>query len=469
MATGGFGSGRGMMTELGESGLRRAGGMVLEEDLPRLQGRWGIQQYKEMSANDAIVGAILRAVDTFIRGMDWHTEPGGTSNEDMRTADFIDEIREDMSHSWADLMSEVMTMLSFGWSYFEIVLKRRQGDNRRPGLSSRYNDGRIGVRKLASRSQDSLERWIFDDEGGVAGMVQQQVQNLGSVSIPIEKSLLFRTVTRKGNPEGQSVLRNAWRSWRLKKRLEEIEGIGYERDLTGLPVAFVPPTILMSDASPQEVAIKNQLKKIVTGIRKDEQSGILFPQQYDHNGNLMYELKLLSTENNAGKNDPDTAIERYSRQIAMTVLADVILIGHQKTGSYALADSKTHLFSSSLGALADVAEAVFNRHLIPRLLRLNGLPTENPPQWKHGDVETMDLDELGKYIERLSKAGFPLFPTESGELERRLLQQASLPEPAEGEDFPELPNLMVDPMDPNGDDDEKDPKGRGNRGNGDDD
>jgi len=92
----------------------------------------------------------------------------------------------------------------------------------------------------------------------------------------------------------------------------------------------------------------------------------------------------------------------------------------------------------SLGTMADVVEDVFNRHMIPRLLRLNGMPEENPPKWRHGDIETMDLEELGKYIERLAKSGFPLFPTASGELERRLLEQASLPQPPEGEDFPEI-------------------------------
>jgi hypothetical protein len=60
------------------------------------------------------------------------------------------------------------------------------------------------------------------------------------VFIPIEKMLLFRTTVQRNNPEGRSMLRTAYRPWRNKKRIEEIEGVGIERDLAGLPMARIP-------------------------------------------------------------------------------------------------------------------------------------------------------------------------------------------------------------------------------------
>ncbi|WP_155274431.1 hypothetical protein [Piscirickettsia salmonis] len=45
---------------------------------------------------------------------------------------------------------------------------------------------------------------------------------------------MFRTTSRKGNPEGRSILRNAYQPWYYKKNLESIESIGIERNLVGL-------------------------------------------------------------------------------------------------------------------------------------------------------------------------------------------------------------------------------------------
>jgi hypothetical protein len=52
-------------------------------------------------------------------------------------------------------------------------------------------------------------------------MVQMAPPRYQTTVIPIEKSLLFRTSIAKGNPEGVSLLRTAYRSWYFKKRLEE--------------------------------------------------------------------------------------------------------------------------------------------------------------------------------------------------------------------------------------------------------
>ena len=42
---------------------------------------------------------------------------------------------------------------------------------------------------------------------------------------------------RGDNPEGRSILRNAYFSWYFEKKIAEIEGIGIARDLAGLPRA----------------------------------------------------------------------------------------------------------------------------------------------------------------------------------------------------------------------------------------
>ena len=79
---------------------------------------------------------------------------------------------QDMSQTWEDTISEILSFLPFGWSYHEIVYKRRLGDTEDPTTRSRFNDGKIGVRKLPIRAQETLWEWKFDETGGIRGMIQ---------------------------------------------------------------------------------------------------------------------------------------------------------------------------------------------------------------------------------------------------------------------------------------------------------
>ena len=420
------------MAELGATGLIQYSGIIAEERLRQLSGDYARLTYQEMSQNDPVVGASLFAIDMLIRRTDWRVEPGTADRDGRMKADYLDSIRTDMSHSWTAHISEALTMLVYGYSPFEIVYKLRKGASAEPSLNSRYNDGLVGIRKFAIRSQDSLYKWQFDDAGGVQGLWQNPAPTYQQRFVPIEKMLLYRTAMRKGNPQGVSVLRTAFRPWYFKKKIEEIEAIGIERDMNGVPVAWVPPALLASDASSTDAALLTSLKKIVRNLKMDQQAGLVFPLAYDENNNKLYDLTLMTT---GGRRQIDTTavVARYNQLIAMTMLADVILLGHEKVGSFALASSKTTLFATALGAFLDEIEEVLNRHLVPRLYTLNGWLLENPAQFKHGDIESVDLTELGDYITKLSGAGMSLFPSGDGELERVLLEAASLPVPVEGE------------------------------------
>lgn len=418
------------LTEIGRTGLERTGGWIYEEYLPELQGIRGVHVYQEMSSSDPVIGAVLHAIEMLIRQVEWRVEPASTSWEDEQAVEFLRTVIDDMDQTWEDLMAEIMSMLVYGWSYHEIVYKRRVGTSRDLKYNSKYNDGRIGWRKIPIRSQSSLYEWAFDDAGDLRGMYQQAAPDYVLRFIPIEKALLFRTTSHLNNPEGRSVLRNAYRPWYFKKHLEEIEGIGVERDLAGLPVAWVPPQLLSPQASPEDKAVLEAIKKIVINVRRDEQEGIIFPLLYDENGNKVYDFTLLST-GGTRQFDTDSIIARYDQRIAMTVLADFILLGHEQVGSFALSSSKTHLFSVALGAWLHSIAAVFNRYAIPRLFRLNTFPIRHTPKLVPGDIEVPDLRELGEYITRLAGAGMPLFPDH--DLENYLRQVANLPKRKFGE------------------------------------
>lgn len=416
-------------SELGSTGLKRNAGIVQEEYLRELRGDRWIKTVKEMSDQDAIIGAFLLAIELLLRQVSWDVEPvegetEGESSPAMDVAEFIEECFDDMSHGMEDTISEILTMLPFGWAYMELVYKRRLGESSSPRLRSKYTDGRIGWRKWSIRSQDTLDRWEFDESGGVQGM-WQRVDNIAKppVLIPIEKALLFRTTMRKGNPEGRSVLRNAYRSYYFKKNIENIEAIGVERDLAGLPVAHVPPQILLG-ATADDANLRTEITNIVTNIRRDEQEGVLWPLAYDDKGNKLYELELLSS-GGSRQFDTDAIIARYDQRIAMSVLADFILLGHESVGSYALSATKSSLFKTALTAWLDSIADVINTHAIPRLLALNGIDVALAPKFCFGRVGDVELEDLIGFVERTTRAGMTLFP--DVEVENKLRSEVDLP------------------------------------------
>lgn len=415
-------------TEIGATGLNYdLIGNIEEEFLPELRGDKAWKKFREMSDNDPIIGAILYAIDMMVRQVDWQVHPFDDDPANDEAAEFVDECLHDMSHTLGDFMSEVFSaMLVYGYGLHEIVYKKRDGKRSSPGLSSKYSDGKVGWRKLAPRSPTTRHKWRLDDQGGVQGFYQLAPPLYEIEYIPITKALLFRAKTIKNNPEGRSILRNAYRPYYFKKRIEEIEGIGVERDLAGLPMLYVDPELLSGNLTPQQEQFLTDLKNLVVNVRRDRQEGVILPLAFDHNGNQLYKFELLSS---GGQRQFDTTgiVNRYNQQIAMSVLADFIMLGQQSQGSFALAASKTNLFAVALGTWLENVASVFNRHAIPRLLEMNGMPTDKAPRLTYRDISTPDLTELATYIVQLAGAGAELFPDEN--LERHLRQAAKLPPP----------------------------------------
>jgi len=414
--------------EIGSSGLHQFGGEIQQDFLRQLRGKQAYANYREMADNDPVVGAMLHAIEMLIRAVDWSVEPSDDADERaVAEAEFVSSCLTDMSTSWADTLAAILGFLVYGYSYHEIVYKRRQGFTKDPRTRSKFSDGRVGWRKLPTRSQETIDRWELDPNGGIRGAYQMDPNSpkKGVTFLPIEKCLLFRTTSKLNNPQGRSILRNAFIPWYYKRRIQEIEAIGIERDLAGLPVALVPPQLLSNAATAEERAALDAIKQIVRNVKRDEQEGIVFPLAYDpETGNPAYDLKLLST---GGRRqfDTDAIIGRYDQRIAMTVLADFLLLGHEAVGTQALSVSKVDLFVRSLDAfLSEIAE-VFNNHAIPRLMRLNGVDEGLSPTLTWSTPKSVDLGAIGSFVTSPAQAGAPLFPDEN--LEGYLRSIAGLP------------------------------------------
>lgn len=405
--------------EIGRVGQRRYGGIFYEEFLSELRGRKGAEVFTEMSNNDETIGAILFTIEMLVRQASWNVEPGGSTAKDREAAEFVKSCMDDMQQTWIDTISEILSFLTYGWSFHEIVYKRRMGRTKDNRTSSKYDDGLIGWMKLPIRSQETLYQWEYDDQDNLIGMTQIPPPDFGLITIPMNKAMLFRTRSRKDNPEGRSILRTAYRSWYFKRRIQEIEGIGIERDLAGLPVITTPEGMDIWDKDDEDMnAIRAGLEAMVKNIRRDSTEGLVLP--------FGYTFELTST-GGSRQFDTNSIIARYDTKISQTVLADFIQLGHESVGSFALSSDKTNLFSMAICAFLDIICQTFNSQGIPALIDINGdhfAGVTDYPRLTHGDIEDVDLATVATFIKDMTSIGV-IIPDES--LEDYVRQLGKLP------------------------------------------
>ena len=397
--------------EQGYTGLQVSNGQIYEEANRELRWPNSIKTFKKMS-RDATISAALDFFRDMISRVEWKVEPSDKNNEmALAKAQFLTQCMTDMEQSWASFIREVCSFNTYGFSIHEKVYRRRYKTQ-----GSRYNDGLVGLRKLPIRSQDTIDKWLFSNDGRELTGVEQSLTVLNSVGfqiqnrptkieIPRNKFLLFRANSYKDNPEGVSPLVKCYIAYKFRTQLEEIEAVGYSRNLGGVPHLELHPRYMASDASDEEKAVYEMYKKIITRIHNNEQAGIITPLMYDPETKQPYfKFSLLSVQN-SGSQYIGEAIRRYDKKILTALSADVLILGQDQVGSFSLAGSKTNILAVAIDARLKEIQEVLNNDLIPSLFKLNGWEDEELPKFVYGDLEERDLEILSKAIQRIAAVG----------------------------------------------------------------
>jgi hypothetical protein len=416
--------------EIGRTGLNRYGGWISEEWEPALQGSKGAEVYRRMATNDAIIGGELFAINMLCSQVKWFAKPGGESKKHLEAARFLESCMFDMATPWPMTISEILSMVPYGWSWMEKVFKIRRGPHQKSSrFRSKYNDGHIGWANWAPRAQNTLFSWdYYDNSDTLRGMIQMGPPDFQEHNIPRSKSLHFKTTSSKSNPEGVSLLRNAHRAWYFKTQMENIEAMGMERDLAGYPVLYVPPEIADPDPENEEdVAAHDEFMKFLTNVRRDEAEGLLLSSECDSKGNRLYELKLLAS---SGMRQFNTSliINRWATAMTTSLMCDFLLLGQGRQGSYALSETKARLFAQSVTAIMDNIAGTINTDAVFELAEFNPSIFEDLdklPEVAHGQVEVPNLDALANYLQKL---GYNVSVLQADiELDNHLRGKADLP------------------------------------------
>jgi len=397
------------MSEIGTSGLKVSSGIIYEE--ARRELRWPdcIKTYKEMR-KDTTISAAIKAYELMISRVKWDVEAceDATDQQKLR-AEYIESVMHDMEGSWFQFIKEVVSYLTFGYAVIEKVPRRRRYAN-----GSKYNDGFVGLRKLAPRSQDSITKWVFSEDGrDLIGLEQTVLNqngyvryvNAGSpIYIDRDRFMLFRADTTKDNPEGVSPLSNCYIAYRFRKELEEIEAVGYSKNINGVPIVWLHPKYMADDASESDRKVYLYYQNMVRNLQMNEQTGIVMPLMYDEGRNKMFDFQLLSVDNTTAQHIA-AAITRWDNKILTALHSDLLKLGQDAVGSYSLADSKSNMLAMGIEARLKEIQDVLNNDLIPWLYKMNGWRDTEMPKFVYGDLDEIDLEGFSKAIQRIKAVG----------------------------------------------------------------
>ena len=402
---------RSSFRELGVSGLPQFGGIVMVETDPKLSGILGVRKYDMMRRTDPTAAAMYAVLSLPIRRVTWSVKPGGPTSADEEAAQFCWSAFEDCTHTFADLVSDICLMFPYGWSWFDMSMKRRSG-----GRRSKYDDGRVGFAKIAYRSPKRLSHWEFA-EGSTDLLGMWQViypgettgpTSEGIVLLPLYRGLLFRTSREGGDPEGLSVYRPAVRPFDYKRRLEQVEGIGLYRRWAGFPLITLPDSATSRDEVGEgEVSDEERAEDLVLAIYEDRMMGTYTPAGWE-----------IEFGGPQGAVDPtmSNTIIRKDAEMSRAILAQWLMLGSRDVGTQALATTLLDMFYDSCDAFLSSIAQELNQRAIPYLFRFNPWPGLTAyPTLIHTSTKTLELPAVGEFVRAVAAGGLlsPDRPTEN--------------------------------------------------------
>lgn len=407
--------------ETGFLGLKQVDNKIYEEANKAFRYPQFIKTVNEMR-NNPTVGSAMNVYKMFLTRVKWSIEPpvGATDVEKQRAKTF-ESMLEDMTEPWSDVISSMTTALEYGFSVNEIVLRRRLKKN-----GSKYNDGLVGIKKLPTRSQDTIAGWVFSEDGNELLEIEQSLAYVsnayryenrkdknGNILLPIDKVLLYSVSKTKGNPEGNSIYKNIYLAYKQLTLLQEQQLISVAKDVQGILKITVPPRYLAIDASEEDKAVAVAFQQIIDNYNAGRQRGLLVPDVKDENGNSSFGYDLMESKGSK-KNDVESIIKGLQRDILQALSVDILQLGTDG-GSFALAESKSSILAIAIDSRLREISNVLTK-LIRVVYEQNGWETDKLPTFKYEDTEEVSLEDFSKAIQRI-------FSTSAVEVDRAVLNK----------------------------------------------
>ena len=156
------------------------------------------------------------------------------------------------------------------------------------------------------------------------------------------------------------------------------------------------------DASPEEQAIYSYYMNVVRNIHNNQQAGLVMPSETDPDSKQpLFKFELMKSQGSKAY-DTNAILARYDTQILISMFADLLQLGNNSMGSFALASSKSNLIAMAIEYRLKEIRDVLNFDLIPQTFKLNQWDDKDYPTFEFGDLDEVDIGEFASAIQRLS-------------------------------------------------------------------
>jgi len=370
--------------ELGDSGTQRYGGYYFEEPNSLFRDETRIDTIEEMRRMDGTVIAVLNAIKAPVFSTDWRIETESEEEEDQMIAEFVHKQLLEMGDSyggrtWNEFLREAFNFLDFGHYVFEIVYD--------------VVDGQIILKDLAPRIPRSIQNWkLTDGRFGIVQWIRTDDKTIFNAEIPGDKLLILTNEKEGDDVTGRSVLRAAYKHYKMKDVLYRISAIAAERYGVGIPVVWVPESAGTAEKSEAEEMAKN--------LRSNQKSFVLFKGKKD---DWVFEIK--TPNGNPQGAQIDSLIEHHNKQILLSVLANFLGLGTDGVGSFALSKDQSSFFLKHVEDKARYFTEQINKQVIKRLVDINFGKREVYPKLKFSALGDIDFREMSEVLKTLSDGG----------------------------------------------------------------
>jgi hypothetical protein len=401
------------LKEQGFISLQTTNGYIIQEPNRAFRYPAMIKVVDEMRLCPSVATA-LNAYRLLMNRVEWDVEPPvGATPQQVERAKFIKSCMDDMTESWKATTANWFDYLEYGSHVSEKVFRRRLRKN-----GSKFDDGLVGLKKIAPRSRASLQRWDFSPDGRELLGVEQtlrymdksylymdQLDGQGLLYIPREKFLLFTCDGYLGNPDGNSFLKAIYLAYKQLTLLQDQLLLGIAKDAQGILKIEVPPRYLDANASDSDKAVLAGFQAIIQNYNAGTQRGLLVPAIADPESKLpMFTYELMEMKGTA-KYDVEAAIKRLEGNILDAMSCGILKMGMDTAGSFSAQDGDTNILTLAVGhRLQEVAE-VLNHDLIPQLFALNGWSDTDLPKFVHRDISGVSMEEFSKLVQRTASVG----------------------------------------------------------------
>lgn len=380
--------------EIGATGVRLSGKVLYNTDdyNVNLQSQQGMIIYDKMRRSDAEISGGIARLTWPVGSAEWTWHPADVKGGEEHAA----WCEEKLGKLLPDVVRQTSELApTFGFMAWELVWVVDE-------------DGDQVVRKIAARLPRSVREFHFENpEGELSSMVQYAWSprdgNFARREIPAEKLAVCTFGLEGENLWGRSILRSAYPSWDMKRKILWVDAASLER--FGLGVLELHATEEVTDVEKQEA-------ETAAMQFRSHQSAYLFTP-------AKFEAKFWYPP--SGQSRAIDSAKYHDQQEERSMLVEFMATGTAETGSRAVVSSKMDMLLLAEQGLAKIVERMIQQQITKRAVDANFGVQDDYPLYSCEDISKLAGTDLATMISTLKTANVIRYDRKLEEFVRQVM------------------------------------------------